>query len=201
MMTKEPKIAIVENNTLAAMGLKQLLKTTLPMVHIEVYSTFGEFESSHPEEFFHYFVSMHIVLAHRYYFLDEKRQHHTIVLTASNDPNSQLDNFHCLCTNVSEKMLFQELLSLQKQGHPHGEHLPKLMARMNTEKVLSDRETEVLALIAQGKINKEIADKLCIGLTTVITHRKNLQEKLGLKSVSALTIYAVTHGLVDINHI
>lgn len=201
MMTKEPKIAIVENNTLAVMGLKQLLKTALPMVQIEAFSTFGEFEASQPEQFFHYFVSMHIVLAHRYYFLDEKHRHHTIVLTASNDPNSQLDNFHCLCTNVSEKLLFQELLSLQRQGHPHGEHLPKLMARMNTEKVLSDRETEVLALIAQGKINKEIADKLCIGLTTVITHRKNLQEKLGLKSVSALTIYAVTHGLVDINHI
>lgn len=201
MMTKEPKIAIVENNTLAVMGLKQLLKTALPMVQIEAFSTFGEFEASQPEQFFHYFVSMHIVLAHRYYFLDEKHRHHTIVLTASNDPNSQLDNFHSLCTNVSEKLLFQELLSLQRQGHPHGEHLPKLMARMNTEKVLSDRETEVLALIAQGKINKEIADKLCIGLTTVITHRKNLQEKLGLKSVSALTIYAVTHGLVDINHI
>ena len=201
MMTKEPKIAIVENNTLAAMGLKQLLKTALPMVHIEAFPTFGEFEANQPEQFFHYFVSMHIVLAHRYYFLDEKHRHHTIVLTTSNDPNSQLEGFHCLCTNVSEKILFQELLSLQRQGHPHGEHLPKLMARMNTEKVLSDRETEVLALIAQGKINKEIADKLCIGLTTVITHRKNLQEKLGLKSVSALTIYAVTHGLVDINHI
>ena len=66
---------------------------------------------------------------------------------------------------------------------------------------LTDRETEVLSLIAQGKINKEIADQLCIGLTTVITHRKNIQEKLGLKSVSALTIYAVTHGYVDINRI
>ena len=51
------------------------------------------------------------------------------------------------------------------------------------------------------KINKEIADLLCIGLTTVITHRKNIQEKLGIKSVSALTIYAVMHGFVDINHI
>lgn len=55
--------------------------------------------------------------------------------------------------------------------------------------------------MAQGYINKEIADKLCIGLTTVITHRKKIQEKLGLKSVSALTIYAVMQGLVDINRI
>ena len=58
-----------------------------------------------------------------------------------------------------------------------------------------------MVLIVQGCINKEIADKLNIGLTTVVTHRKNVMEKLGIKSVSALTIYAVTHGYVDINSI
>ena len=58
-----------------------------------------------------------------------------------------------------------------------------------------------MALIAQGYINKEIANKLNIGLTTVVTHRKNIMEKLGMRSVSALTIYAVTHGYVDINKI
>ena len=52
--------------------------------------------------------------------------------------------------------------------------------------------------VNQGYINKEIADKLNIGLTTVITHRKNIMDKLGMKSVSALTIYAVMHGYVDI---
>ena len=55
--------------------------------------------------------------------------------------------------------------------------------------------------MAQGKINKEIAEKLFIGTTTVITHRKNIQEELGIKSVSSLTIYAVMHGYVDINKI
>ena len=69
------------------------------------------------------------------------------------------------------------------------------------QKILSDRELEVLALIVQGYINKEIADKLNIGLTTVITHRKNIMEKLGMNSVSALPIYAVMHGYVDINQI
>ena len=68
-------------------------------------------------------------------------------------------------------------------------------------KLLSDREIEVLSLIAQGFINKEIANQLNIGLTTVISHRKNIVEKLGMKSVSALTIYAVMHGYVDINKI
>ena len=75
------------------------------------------------------------------------------------------------------------------------------MPKVLQQKILSDREIEVMSLIVQGFINKEIADKLHISLSTVITHRKNIMDKLGLRSVSALTIYAVTHGYVDINTI
>ena len=196
-----PELAIVDNNTLAALGLKGLLESVVPMVKISIFGTFGEFESSVPERFMHYFVAMPIVLAHRYFFIDEKHRHHTIVLTPSFDPNSQLQGFHCICTNVPETQLIKELMSLQHSGHPHGEHIPMLGDSSPKEKVLTDREIEVLSLIAQGKINKEIADQLCIGLTTVITHRKNIQEKLGIKNVSSLTIYAVMHGYVDINKI
>jgi large subunit ribosomal protein L9 len=49
--------------------------------------------------------------------------------------------------------------------------------------------------------NKEIADKLCVSLPTVITHRKNITDKLGIKSVSALTVYALTHGLTKVEDI
>jgi DNA-binding NarL/FixJ family response regulator len=58
-----------------------------------------------------------------------------------------------------------------------------------------------MCLIVKGFINKEIADQLHIALSTVITHRKNIMEKLGVKSVSALTIYAVMNGFVDIHQI
>ena len=75
--------------------------------------------------------------------------------------------------------------------------MPEVLRR----KILSDRETEVMSLIVQGYINKEIAEKLNIGLATVVTHRKNIMDKLGVKSVSALTIYAVMNGYVDINKI
>lgn len=200
MPTAMPEMAIVESNTLAVMGLKQLLETVMPMMKITSFGTFGEYEANHPDRFIHTFVSMHIVLSHRQFFTQGSRVHHTIVLTPSNDPNSQLQEFHCLCVNVPEGQLIKELLNLQHSGHPHGEHLPA-MPHPTQEKPLSDREIEVLSLVAQGKINKEIADQLCIGLTTVITHRKKIQEKLGIKSVSALTIYAVMHGYVDINRI
>ena len=78
--------------------------------------------------------------------------------------------------------------------------LPEL-PQVLKNKILSNREIEVMSLIVQGLINKEIAEKLNISLTTVITHRKNIMDKLGMKSVSALTIYAVMHGYIDINKI
>ena len=89
---------------------------------------------------------------------------------------------------------------MQQHAHPHGKNLPPLPEVLQ-QKILSDREIEVMNLIVQGFINKEIADKLNIGLATVVTHRKNIMDKLGVKSVSALTIYAVMHGYVDINTI
>lgn len=59
----------------------------------------------------------------------------------------------------------------------------------------------MLIVITKGLINKEIADKLNISLTTVITHRKNITEKLGIKSVSGLTIYAVMNGYIEADRI
>ena len=89
---------------------------------------------------------------------------------------------------------------LEQHGHAKGQNLPEIPEVLRKD-ILSTREIEVISLIVQGYINKEIAEKLHIGLATVITHRKNIMDKLGLKSVSALTIYAVMHGYVDINRI
>lgn len=67
------------------------------------------------------------------------------------------------------------------------------------QEVLSDRETDVLKLLVEGNANKEIADKLNISTHTVITHRKNISQKTGIKSVSGLTIYAVIKKIISIN--
>ena len=195
---ERPKIAIVDANTLAALGLKQILQNVMPIMTVDTFGSFAELQSGHPDAYFHYFVAMSIVLENKEFFLERRRK--TIVLTLSLDTMSQLSNFHCLCVNVPEQQLVRSLLTLQQHAHGRGEHLPP-MPEMLQRKVLSDREIEVMSLIVQGYINKEIADRLNIGLATVITHRKNIMDKLGLKSVSALTIYAVMHGYVDINKI
>ena len=65
------------------------------------------------------------------------------------------------------------------------------------ESELSNREIDVLKLIAQGFINKEIADKLNISLNTVLSHRKNITSKLGIKTVSGLTFYSIANGYIN----
>lgn len=66
---------------------------------------------------------------------------------------------------------------------------------------LSEREIEVLKTIALGRSNKEIAEQLCISIHTVMTHRKNIIHKIGIKSQAGLTIYALSKKLIDLESV
>lgn len=62
---------------------------------------------------------------------------------------------------------------------------------------LSAREKEILVCVAKGMLNKEIADHFNISIYTVITHRKNITRKTGIKTVAGLTVYALLNNLID----
>lgn len=62
---------------------------------------------------------------------------------------------------------------------------------------LSERECDVLVLVARGLTNKEIANELNISPHTVMSHRKNIAHKTGIRSVAGLTVYAVLNKLID----
>lgn len=64
---------------------------------------------------------------------------------------------------------------------------------------LSTREKEILVCVAKGMLNKEIADHFNISIYTVITHRKNITRKTGIKTVAGLTVYALLNNLIDMN--
>ena len=64
---------------------------------------------------------------------------------------------------------------------------------------LSSREKDILAAVAMGKTNKEIADEFNISIYTVISHRRNISQKLGINSIPGLTVYAIMNKLVDIS--
>ena len=79
---------------------------------------------------------------------------------------------------------------------------PAVHSRNNSLSLeLSDREKTILTLVAKGLTNKEIAEKLYLSTHTVITHRKNITTKLGIKTISGLTVYAILNNLVTLDEI
>ena len=66
---------------------------------------------------------------------------------------------------------------------------------------LSDREQEVIRLVAMGLSNKEIAERMFIAVNTVMTHRRNISRKLDIHSTAGLTIYAIVNGLINVEDV
>ena len=77
--------------------------------------------------------------------------------------------------------------------------LEKRQCSSDGDNTLSSREKEILVCVAKGMINKEIADTLNISVHTVISHRKNITRKTGIKTVAGLTVYALLNNLLDLS--
>jgi two-component system response regulator NreC len=92
---------------------------------------------------------------------------------------------HYISPAISEKVI---------EGYVEGK---KTLKPRTSWETLTQREREILKLIAEGYRNKEIADDLCISVKTVEKHRANLMEKLNLHNVQALTTFAIEKGLVS----
>jgi two-component system, NarL family, response regulator NreC len=74
-------------------------------------------------------------------------------------------------------------------------------ATQRPENTLSARELDVLKLLVKGLSNKEISEKLFISTHTVISHRKNITQKLNIKSVAGLTVYAILNELISMDEV
>lgn len=187
------EIAIIEQNTLAALGLQTILEELIPNAVIRIFSSFGQLTDDTPDMYVHYFVSSQIYFAHTSFFMERRPK--TIVLSNGEQPS--LYGVLTLNYSLSRNLLVKSIIQLRNYGHKN-DHPNDMQV---TEHDLSPREIEVLILLTKGYINKEIANKLHIGLTTVITHRKNITEKLGIKSVSGLAVYAIMHGYIEADQI
>ena len=79
--------------------------------------------------------------------------------------------------------------------------LPQSQGETSEGNELSEREKEILISVAKGMINKEIAEQHHISIHTVITHRKNITRKTGIKSISGLTVFAILNNLIDMSEV
>lgn len=202
---RKPALAILTENTLEGIGLTGIIEKMIAGAEVHLYNNIKEWNEADLDNFFHYFVSTRILLENADFFLSPERLHRTIVLTHGETINHLPKQFHTLNVCLSEFALTKAFLRLAAAGHSHSSsphhNIIQTTETKTTSSPLTTREIEVLSLIVKGKINKEIAESLGVSTTTVISHRKNLIEKLNIKSVSGLTIYAVTHGWVRLEDI
>lgn len=181
-MTKGKTVSLIGLSTLENIGLKSLLRDA-GAPHVE---TFGSFAESSPlADKSDAFVVRADTFAANLDFFMPRRQKTLIVSESAGQDDGSCRPFIINPRDDesrAEAVIGRFVECLADNPEEHGE--------------LSAREREVLRLIAQGKINKEIADILCISINTVITHRKNISAKLNIKSAQGLSLYAMMNGLI-----
>lgn len=175
------KVIILTHNTLCATGLRSIFDSAFNIqVYIGDKGYISSFNNNKEPDLF--FVDSRVLFENMGFFLPRKAK--TILLV---DQSTRSDEFNTLCVDDSESDIISNInLILEKQNHNDS----------NTTSALSQREIEVLRLIASGRLNKEIAQELNISINTVLTHRKNITAKLGIKSVSGLSFYAMMNGII-----
>ena len=189
-MIKEEKIIIVTASALIGYSIKQLLSEFFDLNKCDFFASLEDVKKySYWDNSFAYIIEPEILLSNYEFFM--LRRQRTIIITEKRTQNIQ---FNSLFINDSIEQIvdsFQDILS----------KISSLDKNQNSKDPLSIREIDVLKLIIKGKINKEIAEELFISLNTVLTHRKNITSKLGIKTVSGLTFYAMMNGYINDNDI
>ncbi len=191
-----PLIIVLTPNTLSSIGLRDMLNQILPFALVKVFDSVEQLTQIEPADIFHLFVSSQILVENVALF--EPLHSKCIALTNGSANVAALQEFPQINIQQSEEQILASIRALHSHAHggrpttAHGEEDDK------QADLLSPREIEVAKLLVEGLINKEIASELNIGLTTVITHRKNIFEKLGIKSIAGLTIYAIMKRYIEI---
>jgi len=195
-MNKSVKIVLAEPSLIIRNGILSVLKR-LSMLHIEV------FEVVEPEQL------KNILIWHKPDILLVN----PLFLNLFSLPQlrKEATNKQMRCVALQGGLLhssvlkqYDEVISLYDSAELISEKLLKMVGQSEDEKrfeALSQREKEVVACVAQGLTNKQIADKLCLSAHTVITHRRNITTKLDIHSTAGLIIYAIVNKLVDVTDI
>ncbi|MDE5739145.1 MAG: helix-turn-helix transcriptional regulator [Bacteroidaceae bacterium] len=109
-------------------------------------------------------------------------------------------SIHCLVEDNIFAPAVRRLEHQNKSRQPKTKEQQPVMESTNKEQ-LSEREREIVVCVAKGLSNKEIADRLCLSINTVTTHRRNIARKLNIHSPAGITIYAIVNKLVTINEV
>ncbi len=136
-------------------------------------------------------VNINSIIDNLLVFLNEIEKNSTIIGLANRSTNKNIiSHFRYVIYQNDDKQTMQKILK-KSVG---------LTYSLKNENVLSIREITILKYIVSGFTNRQIANELFLSIHTVITHRKNINRKLGIKTVSGLTVYAFMNHLVTLPH-
>lgn len=185
-MHKVKQIAIILPDTLQSTGLQSLLTDYFHPVEIAYFSTFESFMADGRDAYDYYFTQADIFVLNSDFFLPRRAK--VIVNLCKDVLQENPSGYTYLNVCAPQEIIIEQLQQLFSADlNPSAKE---------KNKDLSTREIDVLRLIVTGNTNKDIADKLNISLNTVLSHRKNITAKLGIKTVSGLTFYAIMNGLM-----
>lgn len=188
-MHSNKHIAIILPDTLQCLGLQHLLSEYFPPLDITSYQSAETFISDkNHESFDYYFTCAEIWVNTMDFFLPRKSK--TLLILNQQPIINKTASIHQIASNDSLELMIEQIELLFEND-------TNTIQSGENNKGLSAREIDVLQLIVKGSTNKEIADKLNISLNTVLTHRKNITSKLGIKTVSGLTFYAIMNGYIS----
>ena len=196
-MKRDLNIAIISPSTILFEGLRLILRGYEHPLNIDRYFSTTEILTKEDELY-------EIIIADSASFQSNGKHFHkmiesfseSIVLgfitsTAPRDFTESCHNLIYIDDSPSKIVgVIEKLVKNLKKEH-----------KVLSENPLSEREKEVLKLLVKGDTAKEIAAKLFISTHTVVTHRKNISAKLGIKTTSAMAIYAVSVNLVTLDDI
>lgn len=178
----ELSTVIIAKDTLRALGMKYLLESMFDMKS----AVFNDYaDGKLPDDVDRYdliVVDEALCLSNLDYLIPKKNR--TVILA---DHDMAGHSWQYVNSNADENTIIESIASIIKK-----------LKRVNSgQDGLSAREIDVLKLVATGLTNKEIADRLNISINTVLSHRKNISAKLGIKSVSGLSVYAMMNGYIN----
>lgn len=171
-------IAFITTDTLLFLGVKNILQNMFSF-HVVNYKSKDDFTNDNPDKYDIIISDSASFVANIDFYIPRKNK--TIIIA---NGTTEQSSFYQIDRHADESDIIEAFNNFINQ----------FQSSYSAQSELSQREIEVLKLVASGMINKEIADTLQISINTVLTHRKNITAKLGIRSVSGLSVYAMMNG-------
>lgn len=195
-MIKKKTIAIIESSEIINEGLAIKIKNTTYFGNVLSYFSLETFLSTHKNK------EVHVLLANPNQLTKYEKEFKKWYQTSSVE----------LLIAIVYQIYSDEQLKIFHDSYSILEPFNQLVRKItnyrtsstnakNEIRNLSDRENEVLKYLAKGLSVKEIADKMFLSPHTILTHRKNISQKTGIKTIAGLTVYAVSTKLISMDEL